>query len=199
MKRAAAVVVLSLAACGSGDPPALFGGFTPTSSAAVILAPSTCNIAFLGSTAISGILVELASGADACNVLTQAKQCGTGASSTTLLAGAFSGIVGGSGVDPAGAGTYSWLPNPPTGTFHASTTSAAKVDASCTAGTGGTAQMSGGSVVISSVTASAVGGSMDMRFDNGQAYKGTFNATVCPVSIDICSLFGPCISHTCVP
>lgn len=40
----------------------LFGGFTPSSGAAVILAPATCtNIPFLGPAAMSGILIELTS------------------------------------------------------------------------------------------------------------------------------------------
>ena len=122
MRRVPAILFLVLAACGS--PPPLFGDFTPTNGSAVILAPANCNnIAFLGPTAISGILLELSSGSDACNVLTQAKQCGTGAGSTTLLAGAFSGIVGGSSVDAAGPGTYPWLANPPSGAFKTSRTS----------------------------------------------------------------------------
>jgi hypothetical protein len=199
MKRVPAILVISLAACGSGNSEPLFGGFTPANGAAVILAPATCsNIPFVGPTAISGVLVELASGADACNVLTQARQCGTGAGSTTLLAGALSGVVGGSTVGSAGPGTYPWLANPPTGTFKASTTSAAKVDATCTSGPGSPARMSAGSIAISSVGASTVSGSMDVQFDNGQVYKGTFDVPVCPVSIDICSLFDFCGSHACV-
>jgi hypothetical protein len=199
MKRASAIVVALLAACGSGNPAPLFGGFTPASSAAVILAPATCsNIAFLGPTALSGILIELASGADACNVLTQAKQCGTGSGSTALLGGAFSGIVGGSTVDAAGPANYPWLANPPTGAFKTSSTSAAQVDATCTATSGSVARMTGGSITISSVTASSVSGSMDVQFDNGQGYKAPFDAAICPVSIDICSLFNLCVSRTCV-
>jgi hypothetical protein len=198
MKRFGAIVVL-LAACGSGNSEPLFGGFTPANGAAVILAPATCtNIPFLGPTAISGILLELASGADACNVLTQAKQCGTGASSTVILAGALSGVVGGSTVDPAGPGNYPWLANPPTGAFKTSTTSAAKVDATCTSTPGSPARMSGGSVSISAVTSTMISGSMDVHFDNGQAYNSPFNVPVCPVSINICSLFDFCGTHTCV-
>jgi hypothetical protein len=197
MRRFLAILAVWLAACGS--PPPLFGGFTPSSGAAVILAPSTCsNIAFLGPTAISGILLELSAGSDACNVLTQAKQCGTGASSTTLLAGAFSGNVGASSVAPAGPGTYSWLANPPSGAFNASIGSAAQVDAACTSSSGSPTQMSGGSIVVSAVTASNVSGSMDARFDNGQAYTQPFNVSVCPVSIDVCSLFSFCGTHSCV-
>src|SRR5438876_9172002 len=128
MSRAAAILFISLAACGSGNGGPLFGGFTPTSGAAVILASATCsNIPFVGPTAISGILVELASGANACNVLSQAKQCGSGSGSFSLLAGDLSGIVGGSSVPPAGQGTYPWLANPPTGTIKATNTSAQQV------------------------------------------------------------------------
>jgi len=199
MSRASAIFFISLAACGSGSGP-LFGGFTPTSGAAVILAPATCsNIPFVGPTAISGILVELAGGADACHVLTQAKLCGAGSGSTTLLSGALSGVVGGSTVPPAGPGTYPWLANPPTGTFKMSTATAAQVDAVCASGLGSPTHMSGGSVSISSVTASTVSGSMDVHFDNNQTYTHSFDVPVCPVSIDICSLFDFCGSHSCVP
>ena len=200
MSRVPAILFFSLAACGSGNSEPLFGGFTPSNGAAVILAPATCNnIPFVGPTAISGILVELTSGADACNVLTQARQCGTGSGSTTVLAGALSGVVGGSTVDPAGPGTYPWLANPPTGTFKASTTTAAQVDAVCTSGPGSPTRMSGGSIAVSTVTSSAVSGSMNVHFDNGQAYMQAFDVPVCPVSIDICSLFDFCGTHTCVP
>ena len=178
----------------------LFGGFTPANGAAVILAPKTCtNIPFLGSTAISGILLELTSGADACNVLTQAKQCGTGASSSTLLAGALSGVVGGSTVAPADPGSYPWLANPPTGSFKTSTTTAAQVDATCTSAAGSPAHMTGGSIAVATVTSSAVTGSMDLHFDNDQVYAQAFDVAVCPVSIDTCSIFDFCGSHTCVP
>ena len=196
MNRAALVLVLSLAACGGGADP-LFGGFTPGSGAAVILPSANCNIAFVGPTALSGILLEFSSRSDACNILTQAKQCGTGASSTAILAGAFSGIPGGSTVAPADAGTYPFLANPPGGAFKASIASAAKVDATCTSA-GSPPSMSGGSIGITAVTASKVTGSMELRFDNGQAYKASFDVAVCPVSIDTCSLFGLCGAHTCV-
>jgi hypothetical protein len=200
MSRVPAILFLSLAACGSGNSEPLFGGFAPTNGAAVILAPATCsNIPALGPTAISGILIELASGADACNVLTQARQCGTGSGSTTVLAGALSGVVGGSSVPPAGPGNYPWLANPPSGPFKVSTTTAAQVDASCTSGTGSPAHMTGGSIAVATVTSSAVSGSMDLHFDNGQVYARSFDVAVCPVSIDICSLFDFCGSHACVP
>jgi len=198
-RRAPALLLVSLAACGAGNSEPLFGGFTPSSGAAVVLAPANCsNIAFLGPAAMSGILIDLTSGSDACNVLTKAKQCGTGAGSTTLLAGAFSGVVGGTTVAATGAGSYPWLANPPTGAFKASTTTAAQVDAVCTSASGSPAHMSGGGIVISTVTASRVSGSMDLHFDNGQSYSQPFDVAVCPVSIDVCSLFDFCASHTCV-
>ncbi len=200
MSRIPVVFLISLAACGSGNSGPLFGGFTPCSAAAAILAPATCNnIPFLGPTAISGILIELTSGADACNVLTQARQCGTGSGSSTLLTGALSGMVGGSSVPPAGPGTYPWLANPPTGSFKTSTTTAAQVDATCTSAAGSPAHMTGGSIVVATVTSSAVTGSMDLHFDNDQVYAQAFNVAVCPVSIDTCSIFDFCGSHTCVP
>jgi hypothetical protein len=199
MKRAPAILLLSLAACGSGNSEPLFGGFVPANGAAVILAPAVCNnVPVVGPTAISGILVELANGADACNVLTQARQCGTGAGSTVVLGGALSGAPGASTVAPVGPGDYPYLANPPTGAFKTSTTSAAQVDAVCTSVAGSPARMRGGSIAISAVTASRVSGTMDVHFDNGQVYNSSFDVPVCPVSIDICSLFDFCGSHACV-
>jgi len=196
MKRVLAVVLVSLAGCGSGKSGGpLFGGFTPTSGAAAILAPATCSIPFVGTTGISGILVELASGADACNVLTQAKQCGVGSGSTTVLGAAFSGVVGGT-ASPAGTGTYPWLPNPPTGAFLASDGSAAQADAVCS---GQGTDMTGGSIVISNVTGTSVAGSMNLGFENGQSFQQAFDVSICPVTIDICSLFYPCSTFACVP
>jgi hypothetical protein len=198
MNRAGALLVVALAACGSGSSDPLFGGFTPSSGAAVILSPGNCSLSFVGPTALSGILVELSSSSNACNVLTQAQQCGTGASTTTLLSAVISGAVGAGSVAPVGPGTYAWLKDAPTGAFKTANTAAAKVDASCTSAAGGSVSMTGGSIAISAVTASKVSGSMDVQFDNGQVYKDSFDATLCPVSIDICSLFEPCFSHVCV-
>jgi hypothetical protein len=201
MKRVLAIGLVSLAAgCGSSkSSPPLFGGFTPATGAAAILAPATCtNIPFLGATGISGILIELTSRGDACNVLTQAKQCGLGKSSTTLLGAALSGVVGGV-ASPAGPGTYPWLVNPPTGAFLTSIASAAQVDALCS---GVATDMTGGSITISSVTGTpptAVAGSMNVAFDNGQAFSQAFDVAVCPVTIDVCSLFDPCFTPVCVP
>jgi hypothetical protein len=200
MKAGPAILVMAvLAACGSGNSEPIFGGFTPANGAAVILAPAVCNnIPVVGPTAISGILIELAAGGDACNILTQAHQCGSGAGSTLVLAGALSGVPGGSTVAPAGPGSYPYLPNPPSGAFKTSTTTAAKVDGTCTSAPGTPLRMRGGSIEIASVTASKVTGTMDVHFDNGQVYDSSFDADVCPVSIDICSLFDFCGTHTCV-
>ena len=199
MKRPPVILAVALAACAQGNSGPLFGGFTPASGAAVILPSANCtNISAIGPTALSGILIELASGADACNVLTKANACGTGANSTVILAGALNGAVGASTVGAAGPGNYPYLVNPPTGSFKAVTTSAAKVDGTCTAAADGRAQMVSGSVSISAVSASNVSGTMDLHFDNGQVYAQPFTVAVCPVSIDTCALFNPCSSHACV-
>jgi hypothetical protein len=199
--RLLAIGLLSVAACagsGSDPPPALFGGFAPTSGAAVILAPATCNIPFVGSTSISGVLLELVSGADACNVLTAAKQCGTGAGSTSVLLAAVSGVPGGS-VGPAGPGTYPWLANPPTGPFLASTGTAAKVDGTCGPLSGSPVDVSGGTITLAAVSSSSVRGSTDLRFENGQVFTYAFDVATCPVTMDICDLFALCFTYTCVP
>jgi hypothetical protein len=198
--RALTIGLFFLAACGgSGNdaPPALFGGFAPTSGAAVIMAPATCNIPFVGSTSISGVLVELAIGADACHVLTVAKQCGSGAGATMVLVGAFSGVPGGS-ASPAGPGTYPFLANPPSGPFLASIGTAAQGDGSCRPLAGSPTDVSSGTITLAAVSGSAVKGSTDLHFENGQVLTYAFDVATCPVSINVCDLFAPCFTHTCV-
>lgn len=191
-----AAACATLAACGDSkeSTPPLFGGFTPASAAAVILAPASCNVPFLGTTGVSGIVVYLTRGADACSVLTQAQLCGSGAGSTTVVLGALTGAVGGV-VGATLPASYPFLAQPPTGTFRAAIATAAQVDAVCS---GAPTDMSGGSITISAVTGSNVAGSADVHFDNGQVFEQAFDVTLCNVSIPTCSLFQPCTSYVCV-
>jgi hypothetical protein len=115
-----------------------------------------------------------------------------------VLAAAVSGAVGGS-VGPTGPGTYPWLANPPTGTFAASIASAGQADASCGPLAGSPVDTTGGSLTLTAVTPSRVTGRTDLHFENGQVFDYQFDVAVCPVSIDICSLFQPCFTHVCVP
>jgi len=142
MSRVPLVFLISLAACGSGNSP-LFGGFTPTDGAWWSSRPPTAATSPSSVPRRLGFLIDLTTGANACNVLTLGKQCGSGSGSTTLRAGALSGVVGGSSVPPAGPGQLSLAREPPSGTFKASTTTAAQLDASCTAATGSVAHMTG--------------------------------------------------------
>jgi hypothetical protein len=199
-----ALSIVLLAACSSDSSPRpVFGGFAPAAQTAVIFAPATCDLPFVGTASISGVGIAFTSSLDPCAILAQTRFCGTEASSTAILAVAVSGLVGAGPVDPAGAGTYPFLANPPTsGAFRAIAADAAKVDATCSPLPGGSLDLRGGEIVLASVDGAAGGagvtGSVDLRFDDGSAFEHGVDAAVCDVSIDVCGLFFPC-SHVCVP
>jgi len=199
---AAALSIALLAACSSSDspPPATFGGFAPQAQTAVIFAPRTCTLPVVGPTSVSGVAIAFTSFADPCAVLQDTLFCGTEASSSAILAVALSGLVGGGTVGDTGPGTYPYLANPPTtSSFRASLGDGAMVDASCASVAGGSLDMAGGQIVLASVDGAGVTGSVDLRFDDGSAFQHAIDATVCPMTYDVCDLFVPCYPHQCVP
>ncbi|HUU03939.1 MAG TPA: hypothetical protein VM425_21060 [Myxococcota bacterium] len=186
------------AGCGSSGEP-LFGGFIPSGGSATILAPTNCNISFVGDAAIAGIVIDLTSYAESCDVIDATQLCGNKADSTRVLGLVLSGEVGGASTDPVGAGTYRFQADPPSGVFTAAAGTAAQVDTLCQPQPGtSVAAMSGGSITISSVTETRVTGTANMRFDDGQAFDQPFDVAVCQVTLDLCSRFLPCGSHDCV-
>lgn len=198
-----AVMLLSLTACGDSDGvsgPELFGGFTVMDGAAVILAPNSCDISFVGISGVSGIAIALGDHPDMCGVLQQTNLCGTKANSKALLGVAINGKVGNDPVEPVGPGTYRFLRDPPTGSFKAAVADAAHVDASCDSVTEKGVDNSGGSITIDSVTAERVTGSMNLAFDNGEVFSQPFDVAVCTITKDVCDLFGygACTDRTCV-
>ncbi len=204
---AAALSLALLAACSSSDskPDPIFGGFAPQGETAVIFAPATCNVAFVGTVSISAVAIAFTSFADPCAVLAQTQFCGTEASSTAVLAVAVSGLAGGGAIDPAGPGTYPFLASPPTGgAFKAVEADAARVDAACSAVTGGSPDLAGGQIVLAAIDPSPAGagvtGSVDLRFSDGTAFQHGIDAAVCPITVDGCKLFASCFgSYVCVP
>jgi hypothetical protein len=197
---AVALSLLLLAGCGSesdAPPPPLFGGFAPQDQTAVIFAPATCEIPFVGTTSVAAVAVAFTDFAGACDVLVQTQLCGTRASSTAVIGVAVSGLVGGGDIGPAGPGSYPFLPNPPTGAFRAIAASAARVDAACDPITGGAPDLAGGQIVLASVSDTAVTGSVDLRFDDGSAFQQAIDASVCALSVDACAFFSPCFDYVC--
>ena len=194
-----AAVVAVFGGCGSSSSP-LFDDFTPTGGSATILAPATCDIAFVGDTAIAGIVIDLTSYAESCDVIDTTQLCGNKASSTRVIGLAIGGEVGAASTDPIDPGTYSFMANPPTGVFTASAGTAAQVDENCDPVSGTTVvSMDDGSITITSITDTRVTGTASMHFDNGQAFKKPFDVEICQVDLDVCARFNPCGSHTCVP
>jgi len=198
----------SLAACGSAEKAApLFGGFTPASSAAVIFAPTTCDIPFVGPTALSGLAILQGSFPDACAFITATDLCGSKASATLWVSAAVAGTVGAASAPAFGPGTYPFLANPPTGAFQAAIGTAVQTTASCGAASGSPTSMNGGQIVVASVGATRVTGSFDVRFANGSDLRQPFDVAVCPVTSDLCRFLGasasPCRAGTppwqCVP
>lgn len=198
MRRAPlpSALALALAACGSsgGDPEPLYGGFTPAGTAAVIFAPTTCSVPFVGPTAASGLALVLTSFPDACGFVTSIQLCGSKGSATLLIAAAVGGTPGAASAPAFAPGTYSYLADPPTGSFKAAIASAAQTTATCGAVDGTAVSMNGGQIAVSTVAADRVTGNLDLRFADGSALRQPFDAAVCPVSIDLCQLIGssPC-------
>lgn len=194
---AAAASIALLAACGSDDspPPPVFGGFAPLDGTAVIFAPTTCDVPGLGTVSLSAVGIGVADYVGACDVLQQTAFCGTRESSATVLAVALSGLLGGP-VDPAGPGTYPVRTSPPTtNAFLAALGDAAEVGPLCDAVT--ELDVTGGQIVLTAV-GETVTGTIDLRFDDGSAFAYGFDVAVCPLSMDLCSLFELCTGYVCV-
>ncbi len=45
----------------------------------------------------------------------------------------------------------------------------------------------------------AVTGTVDFLFDDGTGFQHAIDATVCPLSVDLCQRFEPCFDYACVP
>lgn len=189
---------LSSTACGSSanEPPPLYGGFAPAGTAAVVFAPTTCSVPFVGSTADSRMALVLTSFPDACGFVTSIDLCGSTANATPLIAAAVRGTPGASSAPAFGPGTSSYLADPPTGPFQAAIASAAQTTTACAAVSGTRLSMDGGQIAVSAVTAGRVTGTFDLRFADGSVHRQPFDAAVCPVSVDLCQLIGssPCIA-----
>lgn len=186
------------AGCGSSGGP-LFGGFVPSGGSAVIFDPAVCDISFVGSTAVAGVMIDFADFADSCGVINSTQLCGTKANSTRVLAMVMSGEVGAASIGPLQAGTFRYLAEPPTGKFNAAAGTAARVDGTCQPQPGTkVVSMSGGSVTITSIGASRVVGKTSMKFNNGEEFEHEFDVPVCPAALDFCQRFEYCGSHACV-
>ncbi len=203
---AAALSFVLLAGCSSDSTPSpAFGGFEPQDQTAVIFAPATCDIPFVGTASVAAVAVAFTSSSDACAILSQTQFCGTEASSTAVIGVAVSGLVGGGTIDPAGPATYPFLANPPTsGAFRAIAADAARVDAACNPVPGGSLNLAGGQIVLASIDPAVGGagvkGSVDLRFGDGSVFQHAVDAAVCDLTVDVCKLFLPCFSgHVCVP
>jgi hypothetical protein len=115
---------------------------------------------------------------------------------------AVSGLTGGGAVAAAGPGTYPLLRNAPTtAAFLAATGDAGKVGLACAPVTGGgNLDLTSGEIVLGSVSDTNVSGSLEFRFDDGTGFDHAIDATVCPVTRDLCQLWMPCWDgYACVP
>lgn len=203
MRPAVLVVFLAVfSGCSSSDdapPSPLFGGFTPASATAAILAPATCSVMGVGTVSMAGVAIVFADHDRACEVVQATRLCGTRESSTAVLALALEGVPGAGGVGPASTGTYPVLANPPTGPFQAATGDAARVGAMCSAASADAPDVTGGSITLSVIQANRVAGSLDLRFEGDQQFRQTFDVAVCTTAIDACENFVGCLDPACVP
>lgn len=193
-----ALAAATLAACGgsSGPRPELYQGFTPLEGTAVVFPRSTCDVAFVGPTSAVGVAVTLTDFAGTCDFLAATGMCGSRAGSTFIMAAAVDGAAGGAQAPAVPrAGAYPFLSEPPTGAFRAAIGTAVRTDAVCAAQPGTSLDMTGGSIVISSITDTRVTGSLNLVFEDGTGYQHPFDLARCAPPVDICNLltFGACI------
>ena len=201
---AAALSIVLLAGCDSSDPvPPVFGGFEPQEQAAVIFAPTPCVLPGVGSVSISGVGVYFTDYVGTCDVLSLVPQmgCGSRESSVFVLGLALSGVAGGvEQVGATGPGTYPMLRSPPTtATFVAGTGDAEQAGPACDPRED--LDLIGGQVVLASVSTEAVTGSVDFRFTDRTTFQHAIDATVCPISADLCDYYQPFCwdGYACVP
>ena len=203
MRRILGVLLaVGLAACGdnddgggpSGPVSGTIGGqpFTPSSVSAVLIPPASCTIEMTTVNA-SGLVLGFGN-FDLCAFLAQAGPnafCSNKASST--LVGAVVLKIGLIQAQTAvGPGTYtvkdvgSTLPDASGNVVGVSAT-ATRTDATCLPSFQEDATV-GGTVSVSSASASAVSGSVNLAFGTGNAFAGSYDASVCAQSLDICQI-----------
>lgn len=214
-----------LAACGgssgssnSGSPVSgTIGGqaFTPAEITAVVAGPATCSVQSQNVT-VKAFALRLASFTGTCADLESDPLCKLVASSQSVTV--VFADVGAVSSPTLGTGTFTVDPDPANavpgtgalaGTLVASFGTSVTTTASCPAGT--VAQVAKGTLKVTSVSSTAIGGSLDLTFGTlGQGgtfvpgtdtLKGNFTATVCGnLSADLCSLAttgGECSSPHC--
>ncbi|HSN92587.1 MAG TPA: hypothetical protein VLS93_15255, partial [Anaeromyxobacteraceae bacterium] len=117
-----------------------------------------------------------------------------------VLGVAVQGEPGAGGIAGATPGTFTVMANPPTGPFRAAAGTGGKVGPACAAVSGGHADVTGGSITLTSIASDRVVGSVDLQFEGNQAFSWSFDVATCPLSMDLCQkLTWPCFDYTCVP
>ncbi len=140
----------------------------------------------VGSAALSGIGIELGDYVGVCNTLSSIPGgfCGAKADAATMAAVAAKGVPGAGSVSAAGPGTYPYLGAPPAGPFQ---------------GAIARAVVDGPSPQCTAVDGTHVAGSVDATFEDGSVFRSSFDVALCPLSLDLCAVLGPCFGYTCVP
>ncbi len=211
MKKIAAIAaLLGGVACGGGGSEysgpfrATVGAapFTPVETVAVILPPAPCVV--LGFTAnVSGLLIDAGSFTGVCDFVTPISSCGGKASSTFVEVGAIKlGLTSVQGA--VGPGTYV-VTSSPTPDASGNATFAGGTEYKTGAWTGSTCPITSnslatsGSLEIQTIGASNVTGRIHgVRFQDGDSAEGTFDATLCPLTIDTCAYVN-CTVGACYP
>lgn len=188
------LAVALLPGCGGGSGRALYGGFAPVGGTAMVFPTTTCDVAFVGTTSMSAVAITLADFPEVCAFRTDTALCGSRAGTTVLSALAVDGVVGGTA--PAfGPGTFTYLPEPPTGAFRAAIASAVQTTATCGEAGGSGTSMRGGRIVVESVTDARVTGRLELAFDDGSSYSQPFDLARCAPPAGLCVYFdGSCIA-----
>jgi hypothetical protein len=202
---------LPLAGCGSsggGQTQQPISGtilgapFTPAGAAALVVAPSLCNLGTDAS--LTGVVLGFASFADVCGFAATSQLCGDKASALVVpVIVARARVATAGAVPPLGPGTYVHAEIPVLdGNGFMSVVEANVIrtlDTSCTH-PAVEPELASGTVRLDVLDATRAAGSADLVFTDGSTLAGTFDVPVCAYQADLCGLVtGACSTPACFP
>lgn len=200
----ALALAAALAACNGDDDggptPAsgtIMGSqFDPTDGGALVLAAAPCDFG-LGPYTITVLAMGFSSFPNLCGFVSTAGLCGDVQSSVivsaTILRAQAAGTPG-----PIAPGTYAiGTTDDGQGNLLLASADITKVDGVCTALDGAGQDVQSGSITLSTVSP-RVTGSLDVTFNDGSHFAGSFDLSICNAAVDFCTVItDSCASTPC--
>lgn len=198
-------LVAWLASCGGsdGDTSPLLAGFSPADQG-VLVVPATPCTAPAPALTFTGLLFGFSSFTGLCGFAQDTALCGDVASSTVVTVSVLRGRDASPDPAPIGPGTYPIsLTGLPTleldGSRILALADVTKTAAAC-AEPAVYPDVTAGTLILTSVTATAVAGSVDVSFSDGSRFLRSFDLPVCNYVPNVCSILDDsCTAPTCCP